>query len=108
MDIEVLSDLVDSFSFSEIQKRTLQYRFYSVLYDTTNDQDTLLKCGSLVLSIGPVSLYVTFAPSMDDTLRASLSKKVRIALRSHKALFYQGGLVLSVSSSTPLTLTALL
>jgi len=52
-------------------------------------------------------LYVTFAPSMDDTLRTSLSKEVCIALRSHKALFYQGGLVHNVSSSIPLTQAAL-
>ena len=52
-------------------------------------------------------LYVTFAPLMDDTLRTSLPKKVRITLRSHKALFYQGRLVLNVSSSIPLTPTTL-
>ena len=54
-----------------------------------------------------MSLYATFAPSMDDTLRTSLPKEVRIALRSHKALFYQGGLVLCVSLSIPLTPAAL-
>jgi len=59
------------------------------------------------LPIGHMSLYVTFAPSLDDTLRTSLPKEVRIALRSPKALFYQGGLVLSVSSSIRLTPTAL-
>ncbi len=42
MDMEAMSDLVDSFSFSEIQKRTLQSRFCVVLCDTTSDQDTLL------------------------------------------------------------------
>ena len=84
--------LADSFSFSEIRKRTLQSRFCSVLCDTTSDQDTLLNCGGLVLPIGHMSLYVFFAPSMDDTLRTSLPRDVRIALRSHKALFYQGRL----------------
>ncbi len=44
---------------------------------------------------------------MDETLRNFLPKEVRIALRSHKALFYQGGMVLCVSSSVPLTTTAL-
>jgi hypothetical protein len=59
------------------------------------------------LPIGHIFLYVSFAPSMDDILRTSLPKEVRIALRSHKALFYQGGLALSVASSIPLTSTAL-
>jgi len=109
MDIEALSDLADSFSFSEIRKRTLQYRFCEVLCDTTNDQDTILNCGGIVLHIGHMSIYVvTFAPSMDGILRTSLPKEVRIALRSHKALFYQGGLVLNVTSSIPLTPAALL
>ncbi len=60
------------------------------------------------MPFGPIYLFVTFAPSMDDTLRTYLPKEVRIALRSHKALFYQWGLVLSVSSSIPLTPSALL
>jgi len=49
--------------------------------------------------MGQVSLYVTFSPTADDTVRTSLPKEIRLALRSHKALFYPGGLVLSVASS---------
>jgi hypothetical protein len=90
VDMDALSDLAGSFSFGEIRKRTLQYRFCSVLCDTISDQDTLVNCGGLVLSIGHMSLYVSFDPSMDDTLRTSLPREVRIALRSHKAFFYQG------------------
>jgi hypothetical protein len=40
--------------------------------------------------MGQMSLYVTFAPTMDDTIRTSLSKEVRVALQSHHTLFYQG------------------
>jgi len=105
--MEALSGLADNFSFSEIRKRTLQSRFCVVLCDTTSDQDTLLNCGDIVLPIGHMSLDVTLAPSMDDTLHTSLLKDIRLALRSHKALFYQGDLVLSVSSSIPLTPKAL-
>ena len=107
VDMGALSDLADNISFSEIRKRTLQSRFCAVLCDTTSDQDTLLNCGGIVLPIGHMFLYVTFAPSMIATLHNSLSKEVRIALRSHKALFYQGGLVLrdiSSIASTPITL----
>ena len=74
VDMDALSDLADSFSFSEIRKRTLQSRFCSVLCDTTSDQGTLLNCGGLVLPIGHMSLYVSFSPSMDDTLRTSLPR----------------------------------
>jgi hypothetical protein len=107
MDMDAFSDLADIFSFNEIRKRTLQSRFRSVLFDTTSDQDTLLNCGGLVLPIGHMALYVSFAPSMDDKMRTSLPREVRIALRSHKALFYQEGLTLNVSSSIPLTPAAL-
>jgi hypothetical protein len=85
--MQALSDLADGFSFSEIRKRTLQPRFCAVLCDTTNDQDTLLNCGGIVLPIGHMSLYVNFAPSMDDTLRTPRPKEVRIALRNRKTLF---------------------
>ena len=76
VDMESLSDLADNFSFSEIRKRTLQSRFCSALCDTTNDQDILLNWGGFVLPIGHLSLYVTFVPTMDDTLRTSLPKEV--------------------------------
>ncbi len=60
-----------------------------------------------MVPFGHMSLFVTFALSMDATLRTSLTKEVRIALRSHKALFYQRRLVLSVSASIPLPPKAL-
>jgi hypothetical protein len=105
--MEALSELADNFSFREIRMCTLQSRFCAVFCDTTNDQDTLLNCGGILLLIGHMSLYVTFAPSMDDILRTSLPNEIHIALRSHKSFFYQGSLVLSVSSSIPLTPSAL-
>ena len=72
--------------------------------DTTSDQDTLLTCGDSIMPWGPMTLYVTSAHTMDAMLRTSLPREVRIALRTHKALFYQGGgLVLSVVSSIPIT-----
>ncbi len=99
IDTENLATLVDSFSFNEIKKRSLQSRCCSVLCETTSDQDALLNCGGIVVPFGHMSLFVTFAPSMDDTQRTFLPKEVRIALRSHKTLFYQRGFVLSVSAS---------
>jgi hypothetical protein len=56
--------------------------------DTTSDQDTLLSNGDVVLSWGPFTLYVTFASTMDDTLRNSLPKEIYIVIRSHKATSY--------------------
>jgi hypothetical protein len=82
-----LADLAESFSFYEIRKRTLQSRFCSVLCDTTGDQDTLLNSGGLVIPLGDISLYVSFSPTIDDTIRTSLPREIRIALRNHKDLF---------------------
>jgi hypothetical protein len=107
LDMEDLATLADSFSFNEIRKRSMQSRFCSILCETTCDQDALLNYVGIVVPFGHMSLFVTFAPSMDDTLRTSLRKEVRIALRSHKAIFYQGGLVLSVSTSISLLPAAL-
>ena len=45
MDMGPLSDLAESFSFSDIRKRTLQSRFCSVFCDTTSDQGTILNSG---------------------------------------------------------------
>ncbi len=60
--MEDLEALVDSFSFNEIRKRSLQSRFYSVLCETTSDQDAFLNCGGIVVPFGHMSLFVTFAP----------------------------------------------
>ncbi len=49
--------------------------------------------------MGQMTMYFTFAPTADDTVRTSLPKDIRLALRSQKALFFSGGLVLSVTSS---------
>jgi hypothetical protein len=93
-----IEDLVESFSFNEVRKRSLQTRFYSVLCDTFSDKDTMLNCGGLILPMGQMTLFLTFAPAVDDTLRTSIPKETRLALRNHKALFYQGGLLLTLAS----------
>jgi hypothetical protein len=57
--------------------------------------------------MGHMSLYVSFSPTMDDTIRTSLPKEVRIALRDHKDLFCQLDFVLGVTSIIHLTPVAL-
>ncbi len=99
MDPHILEELGGSFFFAEIRKRTLQTRFCAVICETGSDGDTLENCGGIILPMGQMSLYVTFSPTADDTVRTSLPKEIRPALRSHKALFFPGGLVLSVTSS---------
>jgi len=46
-----------------------------------------------------MTLFITFSPTADDTIRTFLPKEIRLALRIHKALFYTGGLLLTVTSS---------
>ncbi len=107
VNLEALSDLAKSFCFSEVRKRTIQSRFCSVMFYTTSNQDTILNCGGVVVPWGALTLYVTFAPTVDDTLRTFLPKEIRIVFRSHKATFYQGGRGLTVVASFPLTPLAL-
>jgi len=87
-----IEDLVDNFSLSEIRKRTMLTRFCSVICDTVDDKYTLLNCGGIILPMGHMTLFLIFIPTADDTIRASLPKKIRLALHSHKALFYQESL----------------
>ena len=44
-DFSTIEELVKSFSFSEIQKRTLQTKFCSVMYETVSDKDALFSSG---------------------------------------------------------------
>jgi hypothetical protein len=61
-------------------------------------QGRTFKLGGLILPFGGMTLFLTFSPTADDTIRTSLPKEIRLALRSHKALFYNGGLLLSLTS----------
>ncbi len=98
MDPTILERLAESFSFAEIRKRTVQTKFCAFICETGSDKDTLENWG-IILPMGQMPLYVTFSPTADDTVRTSLPKEIRLALHSHKAVFYPGGLVLSVASS---------
>ena len=98
-DPSTIEDLADIFLFSEIHKRTLQTKFCSVFYETVSDKDTLLSSGGLILPFEGMTLFLNFSPTKDDAIRTSLPEEIRLALRSHKALFYKGGLFLSVTSS---------
>jgi hypothetical protein len=78
-DSATLEELPKSFSFGEIQKRTLQTRFCSVLCETVNDKDALLSFGGLILPFGSMTLFLTFyqpwmTPSALLSLRRSDSR----------------------------------
>jgi hypothetical protein len=51
-DRDTLTDLAESFFFSEVRKRSRQARFCSILCDTLSDKDCLLHCGGLILPMG--------------------------------------------------------
>ena len=57
-----------------------------------------MNSGRLIIPLCGTALFLTYSPTADDTIRTSLPKEIRLALRSHKALFYNGGLILSVTS----------
>ena len=88
LDPTTIDDLAESFYFNEIRKRTLHTRLCLALCDTVSDKDTLLNCGGIILSMGQITLFPTFAPTADDTTRTSLTKEIQLAMRSRKALFY--------------------
>jgi hypothetical protein len=98
-DPYIIEDLAESFSFGEIHIRTQQARFCSVLCETINDKDALLNFGEVILLFGEMTLFLTYSPTTSNTIRTFLPKEIRLALRSHKALFYQGGILMTVTSS---------
>jgi hypothetical protein len=91
--------LAEPFSFSEIQKNTSVTGFCSVLCDIIGDKNALLSSGGLILAFEGMPLFFTLSPTADDAIRTSLPKKIRLNLRIHKALFYQGGLLLTATCS---------
>jgi hypothetical protein len=86
--MDIIAGIAESFSFNEVCKRSIASRFCSVLCETVSDKNIMSKCGGITLPMGQMSLYVTFAPMMDATIRISLPKEFRIALRGHKTLFF--------------------
>ncbi len=92
---------MESFSFSEIKKRSMAAKFCTVLWDTVSDKTTLLEIGGVILPLERHTIFVTFAPTGDDTSRTTLPKELRLALINHKKYFFKGGLTLQVTSSIP-------
>jgi hypothetical protein len=70
------------------KKGTMQTRFCPVLCDTVSGKDALFSSGSLILPLEGMTLFLMLSPIADDAIRTSLPKEIRLALRSHKALFY--------------------
>ena len=99
LDTSVLEDLIESFSFSEISKKSLAARLCTVLCDTNIDKSTLLEIGGIIVPIKRHEIYVTFAPTTDDTALTSLPKDIRLALETHKKIFFSEGLTLHIASS---------
>ncbi len=83
---------MESFSFSEIKKRSLAAKLCTVLCDTVSDKTTLLE---------RYTIFVTFAPTADDTSRTTLPKELRLALINNKKYFFKGGFILQMTSSIP-------
>jgi hypothetical protein len=84
LDPTTLEDLVKSFSFSETKKKSLAAKFCTVLCDTVSDKTTLLEIGRVILPLERHTIFVTFAPTVDDTTRTALPKELGLALIRHK------------------------
>ncbi len=84
-----------------MKKRSLSARHCTVLCDTVSDKTTLLETGGVILPLERYTVFITFAPTADDTTRTALPKELRLALLSHKSFFFKGGLTLQVASSIP-------
>ncbi len=46
--------------------------------DYVSDHDMLANCGGIVIPMARMTLYLTFTPSADDTIRTSLPKEIAL------------------------------
>ncbi len=90
---------MESFSFDEIKKRSLVAKHCTVLCESVSDKTTLLEIGGIILPLERHTIFVSFAPTADDTTRTALSKELRLALIHYKDHFFKGGLTLHVAFS---------
>jgi hypothetical protein len=88
LDPSTIEGISEAFSLNEIRKKSIHTKFCSILCDTVSDKDLLLNCGGIIIPMDMMTLYLTFAPTSDDPIRPSLPKELRLALTSHKKLFY--------------------
>ena len=86
LDPATLEDLVESFSFSETKKKSMAANLCTVLCDTVSDKTTLPKVGGVILPLDRHTIFVTFAPTVDDTAKTALPRELRLALIHQKAL----------------------
>ncbi len=103
LDPATFEDLVESFSFTETKKKSLAAKLCTVLCDTASDKTTLLEVGGVILPLNHHTIFMTFAPTVDDTARTALPRELRLALIHHKKHFFKGGLTLQVVSSIPVS-----
>ena len=102
-DPVIPDDLVESFSFSETKKKSLAAKFCTILCDTVSDKTTLLEIGGVILPLDCHTIFVTFAPTVDDTARTAQPRELRLALIHHKKHLFKGDLTLQVVSSIPVS-----
>jgi hypothetical protein len=55
----------------------------------------------VILPLERHTIFVSFAPTVDDAARTALPRDLRLALIHHKKHFFKGGLTLQVTSSIP-------
>jgi hypothetical protein len=96
-----LEELIESFSFGEVKKRSQVAKYRTVLCESITGKTTLLETGGVILPLERHTIYVSFAPMTDDTARTAMPKALRLALIHHKNYFFKGVLTLQVASSIP-------
>jgi len=85
MDPTTLEDLMKSFFFNEIRNKSLAANFCTALFDTASDKTTLLEIGGggVIRPLERHTIFITFAPTVDDTVRTVIPKELRLALIHH-------------------------
>ena len=93
---------MEIFSFNEHEQKRLAAKLCIVLCDTVSNKTTLvLEIGKVILPLERHTIFVNFAPTVDDTARTALPKEIRLALIHQNKYFFKEGFTLHVASSIP-------
>jgi hypothetical protein len=91
IDKDTLVDLAERFLSAKSESKTSDPDFAMSSATPSSIKTPSSTILGIILHMGEMSLFVNFVPFMGDTIRTSLPRVARLALRSLKSLFYKGG-----------------
>jgi len=84
-------------NFPELRKPTLAAFTCNALCKKPSNAFTLILAKSILIPLTHTSVLISFSPPKNPATRAIMSPENNASMLSHKELFFQGGLPLTIS-----------